>query len=31
MGTWNSKCVWNIIWLEDTVGFQDNYRKRDGK
>ena len=31
MGIWDSKCVWDIIQLQDTIGFQDIYRKRDGK
>ena len=31
MGIWDSKCVWNIIWLQDTIGFWDIYRKRDAK
>ena len=31
MGIWNSKCVWDIIWLYDTIGIQDIFRKRDGK
>ena len=21
MGTWDSKCVWDMIWLYDTIGF----------
>ena len=28
---WDSKCVWDIIWLQDTIGFQDMYMKRGGK
>ena len=31
MGIWDSKCVSDIIWLQDTKGYQDMYRKRDGK
>ena len=31
MGTWDSKCVWDMIWLYDTIGFQDICRKRDDK
>ena len=31
MGIWDSKCVWDVIWLQDTTGFQDIYQKRDGK
>ena len=31
MGIWDSKCVWHIIWLQDTIRFQDIYKKRDGK
>ena len=31
MGIWDSKCIWNIIWVYDTIGFQDIYRKMDGK
>ena len=30
-GSWDSKCVWDMIWLQDTRVFQDIYRKRDGK
>ena len=26
MGIWDSKYVWDIIWLQDTRGFQDIYR-----
>ena len=28
MGVWNSKCVWDIIWLQDTKGFQNIYKKK---
>ena len=28
---WDGKCVWDIIGLQDTIEFQDIYRKRDGK
>ena len=31
MGIWDSKCVLDIIWLQDTIGFQDVYMRRDGK
>ena len=31
MCIWDSKSVWDIILLQDTIGFQDIYRKRDGK
>ena len=31
MGIWDSKCVWDIIWLQDIRGFQDIYRKKDGE
>ena len=31
MGIWDSKCFWDILWLQNTIGFWDNYRKRDGK
>ena len=31
MGIWDSKCVSDIIWIQDTKGYQDMYRKRDGK
>ena len=31
MRIWDSKCVLDIIWLQDTIGFYDIYRKRDGK
>ena len=31
MGIWDSKCAWDIIWLEDTRGFQDIYEKKNGK
>ena len=31
MGICSSKRLWDIIWLEDTVAFQDIYRKWDGK
>ena len=30
MGIWDSKYVQDIIWLYDTIGFQDIYRKSDG-
>ena len=30
MGMWDSKCVWDITWLQDTIGFQDIYRKING-
>ena len=31
MGIWDSKCVWDIMWVQDTIGFQDIYKKGDGK
>ena len=31
MGIWDIKCLWDIIWLQGTVGFQDLYKNRDGK
>ena len=31
MGISDSKCVQNVIWLNDSTGSQDIYRKRDGK
>ena len=31
MGICDSKCVCDIIQLEDNIGFQDEFRKRDGK
>ena len=31
MSIWDSKCVLDIIWLQDSIKFQDIYRKRDGK
>ena len=31
IGFWGSKCVWDIIWLQDTRGFQGIYRKKDGE
>ena len=31
MGIWDSKCVWDIIRLQDTTGFQDIYSKKDGE
>ena len=31
MRIWDSKYVWDIIWLLVTIGFQDIYKKRDGK
>ena len=31
MDIWDSKCVWNIIWLQDIIEFQDIYKKIDGK
>ena len=31
MGIWDSKCVWDIIWVQDTIAFCDIYRKRDSK
>ena len=31
MGIYGSKCAWDIIWPQDTIGLQDIYRKRDGK
>ena len=31
MGISDSKCVWDITLLQDTVALQDIYRKRDGK
>ena len=27
MGISDSKCVWDIIWLQDNKGFWDIYRK----
>ena len=31
MCVWDSKCVWDIIWLQDSLGFWDIYRKGDDK
>ena len=31
MRIWNSKCAWDIIWLQEATGCQDIYTKRDGK
>ena len=31
MGIWESKGVWDKIWLQDTIEFQGILRKRDGK
>ena len=31
MSIWESNCILGIIGLQDTIGFQDIYRKRDGK
>ena len=31
MGIWDSKCVWDIIWLLDTIELEDIYRKKDDK
>ena len=31
MGIWDNKCVWDIMWVQDTIGFQDIYKKGDGK
>ena len=31
MSIWDSKCVWDIIWLQDTTRFQNIDRKRDAK
>ena len=31
MGIWDSKCVWDIIKLQDTIGFQDIFWKMDDK
>ena len=31
MCIWASKCVWDIIWLQDSLVFQDTYRKTDDK
>ena len=31
MSIWDSKCVWDITWLQDTIRFQDVYKKRDAK
>ena len=31
MDIWDSKCLWDIIWVQDTIGFQDIYMKMDGK
>ena len=28
MRIWDRKCVWNIIWLYDSMSFLDVYRKR---
>ena len=27
----DSKCVWDVIWLQDSIDFQDTDRKKDGK
>ena len=31
MAIWDSKCVQDITWLQDTRGFQDIYRKIDSE
>ena len=31
MCIWDSKCVCDITWLWDSLGFWDIYRKRDDK
>ena len=31
MDIWDNKCIWDIIWLYDTRGFQDIYRKKNGE
>ena len=31
MSIWHSKCVWDTIWLQNTIRFSDTYRKQDGK
>ena len=31
MGIWDSKCVWDVTWIQDTIGFWGIDRKRDGK
>ena len=31
MDIWNSECAWDIMWLQDTIGFQDIYKKRDSE
>ena len=30
MAFWDSKCDWDIIWVGNTIKFQDIYRKMDG-
>ena len=30
MGIWDSKCIWDVIWPQDTTAFLDIYRKKDG-
>ena len=27
----DNRCVWDIIWLQNTIGFQGIYKERDGK
>ena len=31
MRIFDSKCVWDIMWLQDNKGLQDIYRKSYGK
>ena len=31
MRIWDRKCVWDIIWLYDSMSFLHVYRKRYGK
>ena len=31
MRIWDKKCVWDIIWLQDSKDFQDIYKKKDDK
>ena len=31
MSVWYSECVWDIIWLQDTIGFQVICKKNGGK
>ena len=31
MGIWDSKCVWYVIWLQDSKCFYDTYNKKDDK